>query len=69
MQTKQDLIIGKDYGFAFGYDKAQVIYQGGDAWQAVDPVKGSKAMDSPKVTAAVLAYLNRPAVHTAPNYS
>lgn len=55
---------GKDYAFAFqGIDPEkghQMIYLGGDAWKGVHPEKGEKTMESQKMTAAAMEYINRP---------
>ncbi len=57
------LTIGKNYGEIFGLkENCKMIYNGGISWTAVDPIKGTKTMDSEMTTTKVTEYINRPTI-------
>lgn len=61
---QKSLEIGENYGYCFGLQSSkQLIYRGGDNWEAINKETGAtKVMESAKTTAGALEYINRPTV-------
>lgn len=60
-KEKQELVIGKDYGFSFGLDKEKkqhMIYNGGISWTAIEGER-KMTVDCQKTTDKVNEYINR----------
>ena len=54
-----ELVVGNDYGKAYGLESAKLIYDGGIEWRVVDDAKGIDCgFRGEDINAKVLAYLS-----------